>query len=254
MKTKYFLRNKLAVGLSLAMILALAFTIVALADTIIEDADGVVVGNQSLQNLCTVDPGAILNPKISLKLVRAGKAHVDEGQTVNITFKPARSTVPSGGSLSATAASIGAIPASWPDDTTGGSLCAGALHPALLGLAKKHGGRRNAGSTRGCGSKQCFGDFRPGRKIPGGGWRPVGPGFRGASGHNRAGDRRKDHLLAISYGVLSARHYPGGWSFRWAARSLVNSGWCPRKKFWWLSQLVQRDSFFPGRGIPGSHL
>jgi hypothetical protein len=91
----------------------------ASADTITPDGDTVTAGNQSTVNLGTVAPGATVTPKTSFTLNCTGKNHPDQGQTIDFTYSAGGSTVPAG-TLSATSASIGPIPASWPDDTSGG--------------------------------------------------------------------------------------------------------------------------------------
>src|SRR5574341_1402545 len=116
-------KRKLALGLSLAVILAMVITTLALADVI--DGDTVASGIPTA-NLGTVSPGAILTPQVTFQLDCTGNKHVDNGQTVNLTFSLAGSTVPAGGSLSATNASIGPIPSAWPDDTTGSPNCGSA--------------------------------------------------------------------------------------------------------------------------------
>jgi hypothetical protein len=98
----------------------------AFADTLAWDGDIVTAGNQSTVNLGTVGPGAVLTPKASFRLVCNGNRHADAGQTVALTFSLGASTVPAGGSLSAGDASIGAVPASWPDDATGPDNCGSA--------------------------------------------------------------------------------------------------------------------------------
>jgi hypothetical protein len=92
----------------------------AYADTITADGDIVTAGDQGTVNLGTVAPGATLTPKTSFTLNCAGKNHPDQAQTINLTYSSGSSTVPSGGTLSATNAAIGPIPVSWPDDTSGG--------------------------------------------------------------------------------------------------------------------------------------
>lgn len=92
-------------------------------DVVNPDGDFVTPGNQTSVDLGNVAPGAVLTTYVSFQLVCTGNKHVDNGQTVNITFFLGGSTVPTGGSLSATNASIGPIPAAWPDDTTGPSNC-----------------------------------------------------------------------------------------------------------------------------------
>jgi hypothetical protein len=115
-KKKFFV--PLIAGMTALFMIALGA--VAVADTLAADADLVNVGNQTSLALGTVGPGEVVTRDVSFELLCAGKNHVDEGQTVNLTFSLAQSTVPSGGSLTAGNASIGLIPASWADDTTGG--------------------------------------------------------------------------------------------------------------------------------------
>jgi len=115
-------RKKLYVPLIAAMTVffVVALGAVAVADTFLWDADLVTVNNQSSLDLGVVSPGAVITKGVSFQLQCAGKGHVDDAQTVAVTFNLAGSTVPTGGFLSATDSSIGAIPATWPDDTTGG--------------------------------------------------------------------------------------------------------------------------------------
>ena len=98
------------------LLLAAALAAVAYADQIEPDADLVLVGDQSSRNLGTVAAGATVTPGVSFELHCNGNKHVNSGQNVDLTFSLAGSTVPPGGSLSATGASIGPIPPSWPDD------------------------------------------------------------------------------------------------------------------------------------------
>ena len=101
------------------LIATAALAVVAYADTITPDGDTITPGDQSSVNLGTVAPGAVLTPSTSFRLTCTGKQHPDQGQTISLTFNLGSSTVPAG-SLSATNPTVGAIPASWPDDTTGG--------------------------------------------------------------------------------------------------------------------------------------
>lgn len=105
---------------ALVLVVSMVFPWAAFADVFVWDGDVVTAGNQTTVNLGTVSPGSVIVTAISFQLECMGKAHVDEGQTVGINFNLAGSTVPAGGGLTAGNASIGAIPASWPDDTTGG--------------------------------------------------------------------------------------------------------------------------------------
>jgi hypothetical protein len=115
------MKNKFSIALSLAVVLAMLITSLALADTITPDADAITVGDQPSQNLGNVAPGATLTPQVSFTLVCNGQKHVDNGQSINLTFTLTGATVPAGGSLTATNASIGGIPSTWPDDPASGN-------------------------------------------------------------------------------------------------------------------------------------
>jgi hypothetical protein len=110
------MKLKFANALSLALIMAMLFTSIGMADQLTPDADILVANNQATKNLGTVAPGAVVTTPVSFILECNGNKHVDNGQTVNLSFTLAGSTVPAGGSLSATNATIGPIPAGWPDD------------------------------------------------------------------------------------------------------------------------------------------
>jgi hypothetical protein len=114
------MKNKFSFAMTLAVIMSMLFNSLALADQITPDADTLVANNQITKNLGTVAPGAVINTPVSFILECNGNKHVDNGQTVNLTFTLVGSTVPAGGSLNATNASIGPIPLSWPDD---GNTC-----------------------------------------------------------------------------------------------------------------------------------
>jgi hypothetical protein len=104
----------------LTIILMLLVTTIAIADDFLVDGDIVTDGIQFSVDLGTVAPGAILSPKVSFQLICSSKQHVDNGQTVTLTYDLQHSTIPAEGSVSVTAATIGAIPNDWPDDTSGG--------------------------------------------------------------------------------------------------------------------------------------
>src|ERR1051325_4422704 len=99
------MKNKFSIAMSLAVILAMLLTSLALADQINPDADTLVANNQATKDLGTVAPNAIINTPVSFVLECNGNKHVDNGQTVHLAFTLAGSTVPAGGSLSATNAS-----------------------------------------------------------------------------------------------------------------------------------------------------
>ena len=112
------MKNKFSIAMSLAVILAMLLTSLALADEVVPDGDLLTSGNQGTVDLGTVSPGASLSPQVSFILVCSSKQHVDQGQAVHLTASAF--SVPTGGSLSASNAAIPSIPAAWPDDTTGG--------------------------------------------------------------------------------------------------------------------------------------
>ena len=126
------MKQKVLFSLTLALVMAMLFTVAVLADTVVLDGDIVTAGNQSSVNLGNVAPGATLNQEISFTLVCDSKQHVDSGQTVSLMASA--QNVPAGGSLNATEASIGAIPSSWPDDLNsgGGSTNCGSIPPSPL--------------------------------------------------------------------------------------------------------------------------
>lgn len=101
----------------LAAVLSLMVAGIATADTVTGDADLVAPNAQSTRDLGTVAPGATLTVPVGFELRCRGLQHVDGGQTVTLT--PGTTTVPSGGSISATDGSIGPIPGSWPSDGMG---------------------------------------------------------------------------------------------------------------------------------------
>jgi hypothetical protein len=102
-----------------ACLVAVSAAAMSRADDVVPDGDIVTAGDQALVNLGTVAPGAVLTPKTSFRLICDSKNHVDQGQTVTMTYSGSSSVIPAG-SMTATNASIGPIPASWPDDTSGG--------------------------------------------------------------------------------------------------------------------------------------
>ena len=124
--------RKLIYILVFTIILTLIGTTIAIADDIGVDGDIVAPGNQSTVNLGTVAPGVTLNPKVSFQLICDSAKHVDSGQTITLTYNASASTIPSGGSLSASTTTIGSIPPAWPDDTTGSPNC-GLIPPSPIG-------------------------------------------------------------------------------------------------------------------------
>ena len=122
-------RTSLLIGL--LGLASLSVAAISLGDAIDPDADTVAIGNQSSRNLGTVNPGATVtpDPPVSFELRCNGNFHANNGQTVGLNFSAAASTAPAGGTVSATNATIGAVPSAWPDD---GSSCASAGNPSPL--------------------------------------------------------------------------------------------------------------------------
>jgi hypothetical protein len=115
------------------IVAALTVITVSWADEVVPDGDVVAVGDQASVNLGSVSPDQVLVRSVSFKLTCSTKNHVDSGQSLPLNFNLAGSSVPSGGSLSATNTSIGPVPASWPDDTTsGGSTNCGSPLPTPI--------------------------------------------------------------------------------------------------------------------------
>jgi hypothetical protein len=112
-------------ALTLASVLFMLSGLMAgFADTVQGDAD-VAAGIQTSRDLGNVASGASLTPSVAFQLTCTGNKHVDNAQSVSFTYSSPQSTVPAGGSMSATTGSTGPIPASWPDDSTGGPNCGG---------------------------------------------------------------------------------------------------------------------------------
>jgi hypothetical protein len=127
-------RRQLVALVAAATIVGATWVAVAIADKVAPDGDdvtttsGVGTAADPIQ-LGSVAPGATINTQASFKLECFSAKHVDQNQTVSVTFhsaqiKDASLTTVAGGSVTATNATIGPIPAIWPDDTTGSSNCA----------------------------------------------------------------------------------------------------------------------------------
>jgi hypothetical protein len=102
-----------------AAALALACTGVAVADSVYGDADTVTAGVQGFINLGTVAAGSTRQVEVGFELACLGLAHVDPGVVVTLTPTVTPAT---GGSMAATPATIGPVPADWPAD---GEPCVG---------------------------------------------------------------------------------------------------------------------------------
>src|SRR5215218_4607986 len=118
-----FLRSNFKL-LTIVFGLLLAIPAIALADIVDSDADLVTPGNQAGTNstpidMGTVKPGGTITKQVSFQLRCNGNNHVDENQTVNLTFQTASGLSAGQGTASATGTTIGPIPASWPNDGSG---------------------------------------------------------------------------------------------------------------------------------------
>lgn len=112
---------------SVAVTAALLFSGTALADTVAADGDVITSGIQGFVDLGTVAPAASLSLDVGLTLFCSGLQHVDPGQFVTVSQTGA--TVPAaGGSITASSASFGTVPADWANDTEGIAGCSGPMH------------------------------------------------------------------------------------------------------------------------------
>jgi len=110
--------HKLFYIVVITTILTLIGATVVLADVVTSDVDFINVGNQALINLGNVAPSDVINTSTSFQLVCNGKSHADYNDLVTVYKNSA--TIPSDGALTAGDATFNPIPASWPDDTSGG--------------------------------------------------------------------------------------------------------------------------------------
>ncbi len=129
-------RPRTRVLTALAAGLVFAGAAPAFADEVVVDADTLTANKQATRSLgVEVAPGATLNTDASFTLACTGKNHVDAAQTVTLSRSSATLNGTTVGSdvVSATSATIGSIPVSWPDDATGaGSTNCGTPAPAPL--------------------------------------------------------------------------------------------------------------------------
>lgn len=94
-----------------ALTVLLVAASVALADTVPADGDAVNPGNQSLVDLGEAAPGAVVTWPVTFRLTCAGLNHAAPGATLQLAL--ASATVPLDGAASATATTIGPVPAGW---------------------------------------------------------------------------------------------------------------------------------------------
>jgi hypothetical protein len=111
------LARSLASGLAAVM----AMAAIAFADTVAGDADQLTAGAQNSRYLGEVGPGAVIQVPIDFRLTCKGLSHVDPGQSVLLSVSS--TTVPEGGSATATDGVVGPVPSTWADDTGGSTSC-----------------------------------------------------------------------------------------------------------------------------------
>jgi Bacterial Ig-like domain/Thrombospondin type 3 repeat len=90
-------------------------------DDITADGDAVDPTQTDPVAIGTVAPGAVINKTARFTLTCKTKQHIDAGDTVSLSYSSGSSTIPAGGALTATNASIGPRPSGWPTD---GNDCA----------------------------------------------------------------------------------------------------------------------------------
>ena len=112
------MKNKFSIAMSLAVMVAMLVTSLALADVVTSDVVA-TTGNQTFVDLGNVPPGQVITSATSFQLVCNGNNHADQGNTVNVQFF----SVNPAGNLTATNTTIGPIPANWADDATGPDNC-----------------------------------------------------------------------------------------------------------------------------------
>ena len=121
-------RRSAAIGVALSLSIAGA----ASADTVSADADLLRASVQTFIDLGTATPGSTIHVDVGFVLFCRNLSHVDPGASLSIT--PGGSPqAPAGGSISATATSLGPVPDDWPAD---GQPCVD--DPELAGTQPSH--------------------------------------------------------------------------------------------------------------------
>lgn len=94
--------------------LLIAASLIAYADTVPVDGDSLTAGNQTLVDLGSAAPGAVLVRQVTLRLECGGVSHATPGSTISVTYEGG--TVPDDGVAEATDVTIGPVPADWAVD------------------------------------------------------------------------------------------------------------------------------------------
>lgn len=107
-------------ALALAATLVIALTGTVTADSVSADGDLVTPSIQTFVDLGSVPAGATRTVDIGLVLVCRNLVHPARGASIVMT--PANPVAPTGGGISATAVTLGPVPADWPQE---GEACIG---------------------------------------------------------------------------------------------------------------------------------
>ena len=94
--------------------LLIVASLIAYADTVPVDGDSITPGNQTLIDLGSADPGAVLFRQVTFRLECDGPSHATPGSTISLVF--AGGSQPGDGAVDATDATIGPVPADWAAD------------------------------------------------------------------------------------------------------------------------------------------
>jgi hypothetical protein len=107
------MKNKFSIAMSLAVIVAMLVTSLALADGYSADNDIFFPGNQNSVSL-SATPGATVNTSAQIVVDFQGNRHLVPGTTLSFSVSSAQTTLPSGYSVSTVS---NTVPSNWNDTT-----------------------------------------------------------------------------------------------------------------------------------------
>src|SRR5215211_3186672 len=107
------MKNKFSIAMSLAVVLAMLLTSLALADNFSIDSDVFSTGNQNIVYLSAA-PGATVNTSAQIVVDWQGQQHLQPGSTVSFSVNSSQTTLPSGYSVDSFSATV---PSNWNDTT-----------------------------------------------------------------------------------------------------------------------------------------
>src|SRR5215212_6281409 len=107
------MKNKFSVAMSLAVILAMLLTSLALADGYSVDNDIFYPGNQNSISLSS-GPGAPVNTSAHIIVDFQGSKHLSAGSNISFSVSSAQTTLPAGYSVSTVSSTV---PSNWNDTT-----------------------------------------------------------------------------------------------------------------------------------------